>query len=577
MWIATNKRTAWAALFGLVLLLMMPNFVWLITAGGGAWRSALLMPCASLLILFALFAKRLWLACLLLAPFAALAPAEIFYVARYSHPSTAQVLATIFATNLGETIAYFGNGLWLLFASMLGSLLLALLACRLSFVNRLTWTHRSHVWVVVSTFALLVMACLIGLLGPRKAANSFQAIIAPISAALVQTIDSYPFGVPKRVLDYLDERRELAENATALAAYRFGAARQKIPQREIYVLVIGESSSREFWQLFGYSRPTTPELSSLNNLILMPDMLASWSASIAAIPLVITRKPITELRLGWKEPSIVRAMREAGFETWWISNQLAMGAHDSPVSTYAVEAEHALFVNRTSKNEEASFDDLLLQPLHEAIAGSSRDLFVVLHTMGSHQSYDSRYPASFRRFTPVYSDDDSDVPSAFRLHNSYDNTILYTDHVLASVIAQLQQSGAVAALWYESDHGETLPTPACPYASHGLNTRSEFEIPALFWFSGAYAQAFPERVHIVRENATKKILSRNTFESLLDMTGVEMPDRDATWSLFNPQWAYHKRFVNLVQATAATEVDFDEATFDNACAVPQAVSASVSQ
>jgi glucan phosphoethanolaminetransferase (alkaline phosphatase superfamily) len=326
------------------------------------------------------------------------------------------------------------------------------------------------------------------------------------------------------------------------------------------VLVIGESSRRNRWQLFGYDRPTNPELSRTSNLVLLPRMLTSWPESVSAIPLILTRKPITSMSPDWKEASILRAMQEAGYSTWWISNQLPIGKYDSPVSSYAYEAQHVEWVNHASWTAPGSYDEDLIQPLRDALGDSDKDLFIVLHMMGSHGRYDYRYPPSFKRYVPVYSDHNSSEQAGIRLGNSYDNTILYTDHVLAQIISVLRDSNAITALWFLSDHGETLPTTTCDRAGHGVGSRYDFQVPALFWYSDAYAMQFPQRIANLKANAGKRTLSADTFESLIDMTGVTFPGHDETWSLFSPRWHYRPRIVNPIWQT-----DYDKAVFGKHC------------
>jgi glucan phosphoethanolaminetransferase (alkaline phosphatase superfamily) len=282
-----------------------------------------------------------------------------------------------------------------------------------------------------------------------------------------------------------------------------------------------------------------------------------------AVPLLLTRKPIAYKGFAWNEASILRAMQEAGYETWWISNQLAIGKYDSPVSTYAMEAQHLEFVNHATWVERGNFDSDLLDPLRKVLTETpQKNLFIVLHMMGSHLPYDLRYPTTFKQFAPIISDKDSAVPQGLRFQNSYDNTILYTDHILNQIIDILNKSNAVSALWFESDHGETLPTPTCSMSGHGIGTRYDYMIPALFWYSDAYASNFPDRVTQLRKNADKRLLSASTFETLIDMAGVNFPGHDESWSLFSSQWTYHPRIVNGFWST-----DIDKAQFGKGCEV----------
>src|SRR5207237_280800 len=85
--------------------------------------------------------------------------------------------------------------------------------------------------------------------------------------------------------------------------------------------------------------------------------------------------------------------------------------------------------------------------------------FVVLHLGGGSHGplYRDRHPPEFLRFDPACADADVvNHCSSEELHNSYDNTILYVDHVVASVAKSLEGSHQPYVLIYLSDHGESL-------------------------------------------------------------------------------------------------------------------------
>jgi len=567
MAIAFNlQRRARVAVLALFLLIMLPNLIWLYVGHGlTTWVSGLIVPALLLAFLFAVFGKKLWLTCLLLAPFAALAPVEALYIATYLQPTNAQILATLIATNPRETYEYLGNALLPLLLCIITGLLLAFLAARWAWQAGICWRHRSRAWIVAAAITLPLM---VGAFSFASKSGNIPTRLHTGLNMVVGLSDSitpgYPFGLFQRVVEYHSEWRQMQIDAAQLDAFRFHAHRiSAIGQRQVYVLVVGESSRRDHWQLFGYSRATNPELTKVPNLVPIPNMLTSWPASIFAIPLIITRKPITDSNMAWKEASILRAMVEAGFDTYWFSNQLPIGADDSPVSTYAYEAQHVSFLNHASLTAPDSYDEVLLQPLRDAVQDSRKDLFIVLHMMGSHSRYDLRYPSTFKRFRPVSSDaTEGDLSSYDRLRNSYDNTILYTDHVLAGMIDILQKSGAVTALLYESDHGEDLPTPSCHLMEHGHGTMYDFQIPAFVWYSDLYAKVFPQRVTTLRNNADQRTLSADTFESLIDMAGVTFPSHDPSWSLFSKQWLYHPRIINGMWQT-----DMDHAVYGKQCKI----------
>jgi lipid A ethanolaminephosphotransferase len=69
--------------------------------------------------------------------------------------------------------------------------------------------------------------------------------------------------------------------------------------------------------------------------------------------------------------------------------------------------------------------------------------------------------------------------------NAYDNTILYTDHILSRVIDLLQAQRSATAMLYVSDHGESLGENGLylhglPYA---LAPVEQKQVPMIFWAS----------------------------------------------------------------------------------------------
>ncbi len=560
-----RRKLALAAIALLIALLMLPNVAWLLhDPGWPTWSAALVLPLALMTMLFALLGRWVWQACLLLAPFALLAPLETYYVTQYHHPTSAQIIATIIATNPLEAREYFGQLIYPLVLTLLAGLAVALLAAWASFRAGLRWRGPRRLSALCLGVVVALVPLAVGFAEARhKPAKTSDSASAPLLVYGDAIEDGFPFGVVPRIVEYRREWDRMRAEAAKFKAFRFHAHRIGPPlhQRQVYVLVIGESSRRANWQLFGYDRATNPELSKLANVVPLTHFITTWPESIAAIPMILTRrKPEMAWDAPWHEASILRAMQEAGYATYWISNQQAIGEFDSPVSMYAYEAEHVEWLNHASWTAPGSYDGDLVQPLKDALNASDKDLFVVLHMMGSHVKYDYRYPPAFEHWKPTQLSPPGQGSTIERVRNSYDNTILYTDHVLAQVIDALKQSGAITALWFESDHGELIPTPTCDKEGHGVGSMPEYEIPALFWYSDAYRQDFPQRVASLRSNAGKRTLSADTFESLIDMAGVTFPSHDETWSLFSPAWHYHTRWVAQTR-----HIDFDTARFDKTC------------
>ena len=88
----------------------------------------------------------------------------------------------------------------------------------------------------------------------------------------------------------------------------------------------------------------------------------------------------------------------------------------------------------------------------------SNRVFVTLHQTGSHgPAYYNKYPPEFEYFKPVCKTVQIAKCSDEELNNAYDNTIRYTDSLIADLITQLERMTDVnATLIYVSDHGQSL-------------------------------------------------------------------------------------------------------------------------
>ena len=92
-------------------------------------------------------------------------------------------------------------------------------------------------------------------------------------------------------------------------------------------------------------------------------MITSVSATRLSVPVIVSRKPATQsLQAGFTEKSFLSAYKEAGFKTYWLSNQMSFGQFDTPISVFAKEADVVQFMNLGGFTDNSSFDQILLEP-----------------------------------------------------------------------------------------------------------------------------------------------------------------------------------------------------------------------
>jgi glucan phosphoethanolaminetransferase (alkaline phosphatase superfamily) len=382
--------------------------------------------------------------------------------------------------------------------------------------------------------------------------------------------NSWPFGLVARGVDFYKERVYLAELGEKSRSFTFNAhlarpdeAADKTPR--VIVMVIGESSRFDRWSLNGYGRDTNPLLARQSNLVTLPDLITGVSATRLSVPVIISRKPTRQsLKDGFIEKSFLSAYKDAGYKTYWLSNQISFGKFDTPVSVFAHEADVLEYLNLGGFNTASNFDQILLDPLKNALADPAPRKLIVLHSLGSHWNYSQRYPKAFDKWQPslfgVNKPDYTDLAIKPELNNSYDSSILYTDWFLSQVIGTLQTAGVSASMLYVADHGQTLYDGSCRIAFHGHNTQYEFHIPALLWYSDAYQQQYPDKVRQLLLHRKARLSTENIFHTLLDLGDIRYGDEHLDWSFVNPAFREHKRYVDSYGWT-----DYDNASIKGDC------------
>jgi glucan phosphoethanolaminetransferase (alkaline phosphatase superfamily) len=377
---------------------------------------------------------------------------------------------------------------------------------------------------------------------------------------------SWPFGLSVQGYDFWKERQYLSHLRQASERFKFGARQvREASTPQVVVVVIGESSRYDRWGLNGYKRDTNPLLKKETNLVSFSDMITSVSATRLSVPVIMSRKPATEsLRAGFAEKSFISAYKEAGFKTWWLSNQMTFGKFDTPVSVFAKEADVTQFMNLGGFTNKSSVDQILLDPLKMALADSSPKKLIVLHSLGNHWNYSHRYTKEFDKWQPsLFGIDDpayTNLKLKVPLNNSYDNSILYTDWFLSQVLGQLKESGQLSSLLFVADHGQTLYDGTCNLAFHGHNTQYEFHVPAFVWYSDRYRNTWPDKVARLRSHQKSRLSTENIFHSLLDMEDIHYEGEHLDRSVFSEKLRRHKRYVDSYGWT-----DYDNANLKGDC------------
>jgi glucan phosphoethanolaminetransferase (alkaline phosphatase superfamily) len=403
--------------------------------------------------------------------------------------------------------------------------------------------------------------------GRHSVASSIERIDQTVRVPLAKLSATFPVGRLVSMGEYYREATYWKYAGESKSDYRYHARQSDVPAaRQIYVLVIGETARADRFPLNGHAREPSSFLSGVENVIPLTDIVSQWTYTSLAVPAMLT--PALPGSDGKRDhfKSLVSAFREAGFKSYWISNQQSIGIGETPISHYAREADEAVFLNLSIgiMRRDGLYDEHLLAPLENFLRRKEAKQFFVLHLLGSHDAYEKRYPAEFDFFKPsLLSLDDPDHHDRRNKReavNSYDNAIRYTDYVLAKLIAAIRKENAVATLIYAADHGETLFDGECHRSGHGSSGKQEFPVAAMVWVSDEYKRQWPARFLRLGDHASAPITTESILPTALDLAAIETDRLDRSRSLANPAFKVHTRWVN-----AGGPLDWDAAATKGSC------------
>jgi len=160
---------------------------------------------------------------------------------------------------------------------------------------------------------------------------------------------------------------------------------------------------------------------------------------------------------------------------------------------------------------------------------------LVLHMIGSHgPAYHLRYPPEFERFTPACKTAEFAKCTPQEIANAYDNTILFTDHILSQTIDLLAaQTRVIPAVIYASDHGESLGEDglylhAAPWF---MAPEVQTKVPMVLWLSDAYKATFQLDAACLAAKAALPTSHDMLFHSVLGLMDIQTETRDPALDL----------------------------------------------
>ena len=293
--------------------------------------------------------------------------------------------------------------------------------------------------------------------------------------------------------------------------------------------IVGETARSQNIAYNGYQRNTNPYTENMG-IISFQHVSSCGTATAVSLPCLFSnmdRSNYNKQRAA-KQDNVLDILTHAGVDVQWIDNDGGDKKVAKNITNHSIDKEK----NHDLCNKNSCYDEVLLHQLPGLIAKEpSKDKLFALHLIGSHgPTYYQRYPKNKTLFKPACERSDIENCSDQEIINVYDNTIAYSDYVIAQAITLLKQYQEQynVALFYLSDHGESLGENGLylhgtPYI---IAPQEQTQVPWFMWASDEYFNSKKIKKSCLEESAVNDVVSHdNLFHTLLGFYGVETTQR----------------------------------------------------
>lgn len=459
------------------------------------------------------------------------------YLALYHQDFSQSVIFIIFESNWAESSEYLQSyfAWWMLPALAIYTLL-----------PWLMWRRLRPISLPASARMTLAALLCLAVFWPGLSAMLLKNA-PPALAARYQADHMEPAAPWQLLIGYAKYRVALATTENGLLRSQprprlQGMADSHADMPATLVLVIGESTNSRRMGLYGYPRDTTPRLSAMaRDLLVFDQVYAARPYTIESLEQVLSFADQLHPKRYLESPTLIDIMKQAGYRTYWISNQQTQTQRNTLLTTFSKQADEQIYLNNNRSQNSAQHDEVVFRPFQDIVNNEVERKFIVVHLIGTHRAYRYRYPPEFAVF-----DDRRDIPPWLRTnrqrreYNEYDNSVLYNDFVVSSLIEQLKDSGRNGFLVYFSDHGEEVydfPNRLFAGRKESAPTWPMYSVPFLIWRSEDWKAQDP-----LPEAATMahRLYSLSDFIfTWLDLAGIRFDGFDPGRSIVNARFQPH--------------------------------------
>lgn len=296
------------------------------------------------------------------------------------------------------------------------------------------------------------------------------------------------------------------------------------------VLIIGESFSKSHSSLYGYDKNTNPRLIGLqedNFLYVCDSVIAPATHTIPCFQSIMSTysSDAVDASKEWYEcTTIIEVMSKLDYRTTWVSNQSQKGGYDNVVAKYAELCDTSLWAgNRYEGTNRTSYDEEILPLLSSVIDTLNTRNFYCVHLMGSHYTFDTRYPSEMWTFFKMEDYQNAEPHQRYDLA-SYDNSILYNDYVVREVIRFFENDESL--IIYLSDHALDIYQSSDDYVGHAtgnpISQSVALQIPYMIYLSEKCKTKHPNMIEYSEQSIRRPFNSADLIFEILNLIGVKM-------------------------------------------------------
>lgn len=292
------------------------------------------------------------------------------------------------------------------------------------------------------------------------------------------------------------------------------------------VFIIGETTRWDHMGILGYSRDTTPKLAQEKNLVAFRGESCDTATKLSLRCMFVREGGADDNpQRTLKEQNVFAVLNQLGFKSDLFAMQSEIWFYSNTMASNIAYREQ---IGAEPRNRGKNVDDMLLvQEMQRVVTPEDNGKrLIILHTKGSHFNYTQRYPRSFARWTPECVGVD-DKCTKEELINSFDNSVTYVDHFIASVLDQLRDKKAI--VFYAADHGESINEKEHLHGTpRKMAPPEQFRVPMLVWMSDR-TLADPQKAKMfaqLKRQAEMKIPHRHQelYDTVMGCLGYTSPD-----------------------------------------------------